>query len=120
MSRQLAKMIVPSINSGLSAKHRSCVLSTSLATLGFEITIAEISPSCRCIRGPYFCANSLRPRCGIFPATWSKFPKIGSFHGPGGRLDLLFCFDFETNWNMKTMTKSEDIIEKGDGDSIDR
>jgi len=46
------------------------------------------SPSFRCIKGPYFLARSLNFRCGVDVTRWGMFPMLGSFHGPGGMLEL--------------------------------
>ncbi|KAF3966390.1 hypothetical protein CMV_009500 [Castanea mollissima] len=58
----------------VSAKARSCVCMTSLVNLGDDTTIAEISPTCRCRRGPCSPASCWRAWCGSDPIKLCKFP----------------------------------------------
>lgn len=89
MSLQLASITWPSNAFGLSANAMSCVLSTCLATLGDDTTMAEIWPSLRCMRGPCLFDKSRRTRCGTVPAVWSKLPMRGSLYGPGGSFVII-------------------------------
>ena len=62
---------------------------TSHAMFGGETMMAEISPSWRCINGPYFVARSRRARCGSeLESKLFKLPMMGNFLEPGGSFFL--------------------------------
>ena len=94
---------------GLLENMSSCVFIISLAISGEETMMLDISPSFRCIRGPYLVAKFLKERWGIEPKIWCKFPMRGSFHGPGGKLVVLEFLDFDlfTVSNNNTKGKRE-------------
>ena len=72
---------------GLDAKTMSWVLITSLAYSGDETIRVGTWPMFRCINGPCLVAKSLSFWWISEPKSWCTFPKMGSFHGPGGSLD---------------------------------
>lgn len=66
----------------------------------------EISPSCRCIRGPCFLAKSLMVLWGRgLETSWCKFPITGSFRGPGIGFELLDFDDFFKLLNIMKRTR---------------
>ena len=111
LTQAVAPELVALMVALIDEKMVSWVFIISLAYFGEEIMTVEISPSWRCIKGPYILAKSVNFQCGVDVTSRCTFPIIGRFHGPGGMFrDGLVFISFLPSFSTTIMERKKGKI----------